>query len=130
MPQHKGGPYCHVPCYGALFGPHLFGHGTHVEAHASFGRRDSVGPDQEVLARQLRAYNQYHESSRTQIHSREVSRAALSVLQASIQGFFYGSAIFDRVCLVVLFLTGSALWFYFENKMFVFLCLFRLFFIY
>ncbi|XP_043243672.1 ras association domain-containing protein 4-like [Amphibalanus amphitrite] len=74
--EHKGSPYCHVPCYGALFGPHLFGHGTHVEAHVSFGRRDSAPesprqPDQELLARQLRAYNQYHESSRTQIHSRE-----------------------------------------------------------
>ena len=68
-----------MPCYGALFGPHLFGHGTHVEAHASFGRRDSAPEnprqqDKELLARQLKAYNQYHESSRTQIHSREVRR--------------------------------------------------------
>lgn len=23
--EHKGIPYCHVPCYGALFGPQLFG---------------------------------------------------------------------------------------------------------
>ena len=36
--QHKGVPYCHVPCYGALFGPQLFGHGTRVESHTSFGK--------------------------------------------------------------------------------------------
>ncbi|XP_037083765.1 ras association domain-containing protein 4-like [Pollicipes pollicipes] len=75
--EHKGAPYCHVPCYGALFGPHLFGHGTHVEAHASFGRRGSESEtarelaDRQLLERQLKAYNKYHESSRTQIHSRE-----------------------------------------------------------
>ena len=32
-------PYCHVPCYGALFGPQLFGHGTRVESHKSFGNK-------------------------------------------------------------------------------------------
>lgn len=32
-------PYCHVPCYGALFGPQLFGHGTRVESHKSFGQQ-------------------------------------------------------------------------------------------
>lgn len=36
--EHKGVPYCHVPCYGALFGPQLFGHGTRVESHKSFGQ--------------------------------------------------------------------------------------------
>lgn len=36
--EHKGVPYCHVPCYGALFGPQLFGHGTRVESHTSFGK--------------------------------------------------------------------------------------------
>lgn len=31
-----------MPCYGALFGPQLFGHGTRVESHKSFGAlRDS-----------------------------------------------------------------------------------------
>lgn len=38
LSQHKGVPYCHVPCYGALFGPQLFGHGTRVESHKSFGK--------------------------------------------------------------------------------------------
>lgn len=38
--QHKGVPYCHVPCYGALFGPQLFGHGTRVESHTSFGKKE------------------------------------------------------------------------------------------
>lgn len=37
--EHKGVPYCHVPCYGALFGPQLFGHGTRVESHKSFGQQ-------------------------------------------------------------------------------------------
>lgn len=39
--QHKGVPYCHVPCYGALFGPQLFGHGTRVESHKSFGNKNA-----------------------------------------------------------------------------------------
>ncbi|OAD61658.1 Ras association domain-containing protein 2 [Eufriesea mexicana] len=38
--EHKGVPYCHVPCYGALFGPQLFGHGTRVESHTSFGKKE------------------------------------------------------------------------------------------
>ena len=37
--QHKETPYCHVPCYSALFGPKLFGHGSQVESHQSFGKR-------------------------------------------------------------------------------------------
>lgn len=40
--EHKGVPYCHVPCYGALFGPQLFGHGTRVESHKSFGQKGSA----------------------------------------------------------------------------------------
>lgn len=36
--QHKAVPYCHVPCYSVLFGPTLFGHGSQVEAHTSFGK--------------------------------------------------------------------------------------------
>lgn len=35
-------PYCHVPCYGALFGPQLFGHGTRVESHKSFGKANKT----------------------------------------------------------------------------------------
>lgn len=30
-----------MPCYGALFGPQLFGHGTRVESHTSFGKKES-----------------------------------------------------------------------------------------
>ena len=39
--QHKEIPYCHIPCYSALFGPRLFGHGSTVESHQSFGKRYS-----------------------------------------------------------------------------------------
>ena len=35
--QHKGIPYCHIPCYTALFGPAMYGHGSPIEAHTSFG---------------------------------------------------------------------------------------------
>lgn len=45
--QHKGVPYCHVPCYGALFGPQLFGHGTRVESHKSFGNKTFQRPGQQ-----------------------------------------------------------------------------------
>jgi len=44
MNQHKGVPYCHVPCYGVLFGPQLYGHGTRVESHTSFGRVENKYP--------------------------------------------------------------------------------------
>jgi len=37
-------PYCHVPCYGALFGPQLFGHGTRVESHKSYGLKGAQKP--------------------------------------------------------------------------------------
>lgn len=37
--EHKESPYCHIPCYSALFGPKLFGHGSTVESHQSFGKR-------------------------------------------------------------------------------------------
>lgn len=40
-------PYCHVPCYGALFGPQLFGHGSRVEAHKNFGARGVQKPGQQ-----------------------------------------------------------------------------------
>ncbi|TKS86944.1 Cysteine-rich protein 1 [Collichthys lucidus] len=30
--EHDGKPYCHRPCYGALFGPGGFGHGG-TESH-------------------------------------------------------------------------------------------------
>ena len=39
--QHKSTPYCHIPCYSALFGPKLFGHGSRVESHRNFGRREN-----------------------------------------------------------------------------------------
>jgi len=31
--EHEGKPYCHVPCYSALYGPKGFGHGG-TESHA------------------------------------------------------------------------------------------------
>ncbi|XP_076013916.1 cysteine-rich protein 1 [Genypterus blacodes] len=31
--QHDGKPYCHKPCYAALYGPKGFGHGG-TESHA------------------------------------------------------------------------------------------------
>lgn len=83
--EHKGVPYCHVPCYGALFGPQLFGHGTRVESHKSFGalelkkqtpiRSPAGGPQipRAHLEAKLRAYNQFHNSKSAEIRSREVN---------------------------------------------------------
>ncbi|XP_045212556.2 ras association domain-containing protein 4-like [Mercenaria mercenaria] len=34
--EHKGMPYCHKPCYGALFGPQMFGYGSNVTSPANF----------------------------------------------------------------------------------------------
>lgn len=33
-----------MPCYGALFGPQLFGHGTRVESHKSYGVKGTQKP--------------------------------------------------------------------------------------
>lgn len=78
--EHKGVPYCHVPCYGALFGPQLFGHGTRVESHKSFGpQKDSpkVGgpplPPRSTLEAKIKTYNQFYEGKSGEIRSREVN---------------------------------------------------------
>ncbi|RZC41344.1 LIM and/or RA domain containing protein [Asbolus verrucosus] len=78
--EHKGVPYCHVPCYGALFGPQLFGHGTRVESHKSFGvQKDSPkignGPSlpRSHLESKLKVYNQFFEGKSGEIRSREVN---------------------------------------------------------
>ncbi|CAD7077900.1 unnamed protein product [Hermetia illucens] len=77
--EHKGVPYCHVPCYGALFGPQLFGHGTRVESHKNFGvkgtPRASGGPvlPRDHLESKLKLYNQYFDNKSLEIRSREVN---------------------------------------------------------
>ncbi|XP_044257964.1 uncharacterized protein LOC123007024 [Tribolium madens] len=78
--EHKGVPYCHVPCYGALFGPQLFGHGTRVESHKSFGLQKDFpkignGPSlpRTQLEAKLKAYNQFFEGKSGEVRSREVN---------------------------------------------------------
>lgn len=77
--EHKGVPYCHVPCYGALFGPQLFGHGTRVESHKSFGQKGSprvgTGPPlpRSHLESKLKVFNQFYDGKSTEIKSREVN---------------------------------------------------------
>lgn len=82
--EHKGVPYCHVPCYGALFGPQLFGHGTRVESHKSFGQpelkkqataRSPAGPavPRGHLESKLKSFNQFYNNKSQEIRSREVN---------------------------------------------------------
>ncbi|XP_046617926.1 ras association domain-containing protein 4 isoform X1 [Neodiprion virginianus] len=72
--EHKGVPYCHVPCYGALFGPQLFGHGTRVESHTSFGKKESRSTlPRSHLESKLKLFNQYYEGKSGGIRSREVN---------------------------------------------------------
>lgn len=75
--EHKGVPYCHVPCYGALFGPQLFGHGTRVESHKSFGQKGSSPKALHLEAKQIESkvkeYNQYFDGKSGEIRSREVN---------------------------------------------------------
>ncbi|KAJ9594675.1 hypothetical protein L9F63_014009, partial [Diploptera punctata] len=75
--EHKGVPYCHVPCYGALFGPQLFGHGTRVESHTSFGKVEnrSGGPNmpRTHLESKLKVFNQFYDGRSGEIRSREVN---------------------------------------------------------
>ncbi|XP_054258898.1 ras association domain-containing protein 2 [Macrosteles quadrilineatus] len=75
--EHKGVPYCHVPCYGALFGPQLFGHGTRVESHTSFGKVEnkSAAPNmpRSHLESKLKIFNQFYDGKSSEIRSREVN---------------------------------------------------------
>lgn len=79
--EHKGVPYCHVPCYGALFGPQLFGHGTRVESHKSYGVKGAQKPAQvngpalprDHLESKLKVYNQFYDNKSLGIRSREVN---------------------------------------------------------
>lgn len=87
--EHKGVPYCHVPCYGALFGPQLFGHGTRVESHKSYGQQPPKGPQgrsapvasngggpalpRDVLDTKLKAFNDFLDNRNAQIRCREVN---------------------------------------------------------
>lgn len=76
-------PYCHVPCYGALFGPHLFGHGTKVESHKSFGKKEvnativKIAPGPNIQKNQieskLKTYNQFFSNNSLEVKSREVN---------------------------------------------------------
>lgn len=76
-------PYCHVPCYGALFGPQLFGHGTRVESHKSFGAKGVAAAratnngqspyPRDHLESRLKQYNQYFDTKSHEIRSREVN---------------------------------------------------------
>lgn len=75
-------PFSHVPCYPALFGPKLFGHGTKVESHKSFGKKvvtpspkSSPGP---VIPRahidaKLKTYNQFYNNKSLEMKAREVN---------------------------------------------------------
>ncbi|XP_067009207.2 ras association domain-containing protein 4 [Anabrus simplex] len=75
--EHKGVPYCHVPCYGALFGPQLFGHGTRVESHTSFGKVEnrSGGPNlpRSHLESKLKVFNGFYDGKSGEVRSREVN---------------------------------------------------------
>ena len=73
--QHRGVPYCHIPCYAALFGPQLFGHGSTTESHRSFGRREkSFIREQNDLKTKLAEYNAFYSTlAKNQISWREVN---------------------------------------------------------
>lgn len=73
-----------MPCYGALFGPQLFGHGTRVESHKSFGikgltpRTSNNGQShspypRDHLESKLQLYNQHFDNRSHEIRSREVN---------------------------------------------------------
>jgi len=79
--SHLQVPYCHVPCYGALFGPQLFGHGTRVESHKSFGQKsiplpkNSPGPiiSMPQIENKLKVYNTFFNNKSLEVKSREVN---------------------------------------------------------
>jgi len=73
--EHKGAPYCHIPCYAALFGPKLFGHGSTTESHRSFGQRqNSFIREENETKNKVDDYNRYYGNTpKNQISSREVN---------------------------------------------------------
>ncbi|XP_015917110.1 ras association domain-containing protein 2 [Parasteatoda tepidariorum] len=87
--EHKGVPYCHIPCYSVLFGPTLFGHGSQVEAHTSFGKienRQGTQVPRSHLEAKLRLYNSYFEGKSGTIQSRE--RNGRLILEGSLRIFW------------------------------------------
>lgn len=72
-----------MPCYGALFGPQLFGHGTKVESHKSFGKKEAnatqpknlPGPNIQLshIENKLKTYNDHFSSKSLEVKSREVN---------------------------------------------------------
>ena len=40
--QRKGVPYCHKPCYSALFGPQILGYGSNVSSPANFRKSSDL----------------------------------------------------------------------------------------
>ncbi|CAL1543399.1 unnamed protein product [Lymnaea stagnalis] len=38
--EHKGIPFCHNPCYKALFGPSMLGYGSNISSPANFAKKD------------------------------------------------------------------------------------------
>lgn len=86
--EHKGVPYCHVPCYSVLFGPTLFGHGSQVEAHTSFGKntkdRQCISSvSRNHLEGKLKVYNQFYEGKSAIVQSR--LRNGRLILEGSIR---------------------------------------------
>lgn len=73
-------PLC-ISGYGALFGPQLFGHGTRVESHKSYGQKTTQtqkicsGPQLPLaqIESKLKLYNQFYDNKSLEIRSREVN---------------------------------------------------------
>ncbi|XP_026461926.1 uncharacterized protein LOC113363657 [Ctenocephalides felis] len=97
--EHKGVPYCHVPCYAALFGPQLFGHGTRVESHKSFGQKGPIRSNSTALLprthleSKLKVFNQFHENigKSGEVRSREVNGRL--VLEGSLRVYWGVQAV-------------------------------------
>lgn len=75
-------PYCHVPCYGALFGPQLFGHGSRVESHKNFGAKgtsprpannNQMPFSRDYIDTKLKQYNEHFDNKSHEMRGREVN---------------------------------------------------------
>ncbi|XP_054168005.1 ras association domain-containing protein 2-like [Oppia nitens] len=84
--EHKSIPYCYIPCYGALFGPQLYGHGSRVESHSSFGQKSRLDSDpmsEKFLENKVKEYNQYFDGKGNNIQYRE--RNGKLILEGSVR---------------------------------------------
>ncbi|KAF6019551.1 hypothetical protein EB796_022124 [Bugula neritina] len=88
--EHKGVPYCEVPCYKAIFGPKLYGFGSQVESHdysPKVNRREKsiLAPSTLPVVKAQNEINISMNSPRIQGRSPQVNQLQLQELEEKLK---------------------------------------------